>query len=137
MVIALRRLCFRFGGPLVGKLPLTGNGTAFSFPKPECVDDVWHSRLEANRELLEKLKEDKRSWFPMKQCTTDAKLHRMASPVPLCQQSDCNSRLAPGFCVEQGVKNDGSVKLRAIYDFFPGVRSMPAPSPPSVCITTT
>ena len=72
--------------------------------------------LEKNAELRNKLKEDKHSKFLMDQCKADAVLCRMSEPHLLEPDDVSGTRLSPGFCVEQGLKEDGSLKLRAIYD---------------------
>ena len=107
---------FRYGGPLIGKLPCTGNGKEHIFPAPTDVSDMWNSRATDNAALHNKLREDKHSKFLMDQCKADAMLCRMSEPHLLEPEDVSGTRISPGFCVEQGLKEDGSLKLRAIYD---------------------
>ncbi len=107
----------RYGGPLLGQLPATGNGSKYAYPAPESVDEVWQTCAKANAELLQGLREDKHSAYLLEQCLNDVAVHRMSAPCEASQADLSASRLSPRFCVEQGYNYDGiNLKLRAIDD---------------------
>ena len=69
-----------------------------------------------NLELLVSLKEDARSKDLVDMCKSDCRLGRMGRPVKPSELNLSAVTLSPRFCIEQGTKADGSVKLRAIDD---------------------
>ena len=105
---------------------MTGESSAVEFvaDRSKC----WHSNVE----LLESLREDGNSHALHKLAKQDHELGRMSLPVPVEQVDLCNARLllfafvycglrlllfcrlVPRFGVEQGLKPDGSVKIRAV-----------------------
>ena len=105
------------GAPLFGKLPggESRSGGQFSFgvdvvefsaDRSQC----WHSNVE----LLASLREDSNSHALHELTMADHTLGRMSAPV-LADSLDLGSvRLVPRFGVEQGLKPDGSTKLRAV-----------------------
>ena len=48
---------FRYGAPLMGKLPLSCNGRAEKYPEPASVDELRQSTHTANKKLVSSLKE--------------------------------------------------------------------------------
>lgn len=72
--------------------------------------------LANNKEVLDRLSEDKYADELHKMCLADAACGRMRGPWLLDNQALNNSHLSPRFCVEQGVKDSGEPKLRAIDD---------------------
>ena len=81
---------------------------------------LWHRRQRSNNELLASLKQDDFSAELLALTVKDAKLGRMSMPMPVEEfhEKDLHSLLlAPRFGVEQGLKDDGSVKVRAVDNF--------------------
>jgi hypothetical protein len=78
--------------------------------------ELMQSRVKNNEALLDSLKEDKHSAFLLEEMRSDAKLGRMTQPM-LAHKADLSKiLLARRFSREQGVKDDGSIKLRAVDD---------------------
>ena len=107
---------FRFGAPVVGKLPLSGSGPPCAVTEPVPVEDLREKCGERNRALLSTLREDPHADFLMSQIKKDAALGRMTEPVSITQVDLDKVVLARRFSVEQGTKADGSPKLRAVDD---------------------
>ena len=108
--------CFRKGADLFGKLQVSGNGTPHVFKEHASVDELRTSAFERNTSLLKTAREDKHSEALMAQTLADAALHRMGQPIPVAQVDLSAVNLAPRFGVEQGLKPDGSMKIRAVDD---------------------
>ena len=81
----------------------------FTANKSQCWD--------SNVELLESLREDSNSHALHELAKQDHALGRMSMPVPVESIDLCSARLVPRFGVEQGLKPDGSVKIRAVDHF--------------------
>ena len=101
-------------------LERSGVGAAVEGVSPPDVAMLWHRRQRSNNELLASLKQDDFSAELMALTVKDAKLGRMSMPVPVEEfhEGDLHTLLlAPRFGVEQGLKDDGSVKVRAVDNF--------------------
>ena len=127
---------FRKGAPIVGKLHRTGNGTPQAQPARKSVNELRQERSKTNAAVIQGLKEDpKWSRHLLKSCLDDHKKGRMAMPrlshevileqvsttfshfSRICKMCVCiQVTLSPRFAVEQGVKPDGSTKIRPIDD---------------------
>ena len=108
------------GAPLFGLLERSGVGAAVEGAPPPDVALLWQRRQRSNGELLASLKQDEFSAELMALTAKDARLGRMSWPVPVEEfsEQDLNALLlAPRFGVEQGLKDDGSVKVRAVDNF--------------------
>ena len=108
---------FRSGSPLYGLLAQSGIGEEKECSAPPDMEERWLNRARSNALLLESLREDEFSAELMELTEQDARLGRMTQPsiAESCYRSD--KLLAPRFAVEQGVKSDGSVKIRAVDNF--------------------
>lgn len=112
----------RRGGPLVDKVKTSGQGV----PKVKApsqamtVEEIVSNREQKNRALLESVREDKHAAKLTSLCRDDARMGRMRGPFephdPSAPKLD-EVTITPRFCVEQGIKDDGSMKLRPIDDF--------------------
>ena len=107
---------FRTGAPLVGALaPIDGCPT-HEYPEPASHEDLAVSAKQDNRALLETMREDKHGDFLDKQTTEDAENKRMSYPQEMETVDFAAVRMARRFSREQGLKPDGSLKLRAVDD---------------------
>ena len=108
---------FRFGAPLYGDLPLSGNGVPCSHPTPASPEVLQSKALSRNTKLFKRLNNDKFAKQLFDLTVHDAHLGRMTLPTLLRVVSDtCPLNLR--FGVEQGInKLDGSVKIRPVDDF--------------------
>ena len=92
-----------------------GSGaTGFLLQVVPDADALRRDCLRSNMQLLPSLKEDAHAAELYKMTCEDAALGRMTAPAPA---ADCDLeavRLHPRFSVEQGVKDDGAVKIRAV-----------------------
>ena len=107
---------FRHGANSIGLLNFSGNGAPKNFPEHESIDSLRASALARNTALLKTLREDINSDALMELTTADAKLHRMGHPVPVECVDLSSIILAPRFAVVQGLKPDGTPKIRAVDD---------------------
>ena len=107
---------FRKGAPMYGVLPVSGNGVPQKFAAASSVEELLSSALANNCKLVKSLKEDKHSQALFETTCNDAALGRMTFPVPVSDLDLSKVLLAQRFGVEQGVKDDGSVKIRCIDD---------------------
>ena len=107
---------FRKGAPMYGVLPVSGNGVPQKFAAASSVEELLSSALANNRKLVKSLKEDKHSQALFETTCNDAALGRMTFPVAVSDLDLSKVLLAQRFGVEQGVKDDGSVKIRCIDD---------------------
>lgn len=109
---------FRVGAPLYGLLDRSGIGVPIDCAAvPEAEATMREHCLASNAKLLAKLREDPFAKDLMELTRKDAALGRMSEPVPaeLSQLGDV--LLVPRFGIEQGLKEDGSVKVRAVDNF--------------------
>ena len=105
---------FRQGAPAYGALPVCGIGLAKEVVPVKSIVHLWENCAESNWRLLKTLRESEHSAAVFKQTMDEADLGRMTKPR-LAKECDLNSfRLNPRFPVEQGVKADGSIKLRMV-----------------------
>lgn len=68
-------------------------------------------------QLAERCKADELSEELLKLTLADVKLGRMAQPVGASTAERKGKSVSPRFAVEQGVKPDGSRKIRPVHDF--------------------
>ena len=109
---------FREGGPLLGTLQCTGNGTPIPPGEHASFSDLLKNCESSNRQLLNGIKEDgSHSEDLVRMCVDDAKLGRMSFPTIANDLELREKVFSPRFCVEQGTRADGTVKLRAVDDF--------------------
>ena len=104
----------RFGAPLMGKLPMSGNGEPVSKPTHKSTEEMRSNAGRENVSLLGRLKEDKFSEEILKQTRADEVLGRMTA---ICRPHDVDLNsicISPRFGVDQGQKADGSRKIRCV-----------------------
>lgn len=108
----------RVGGPLIGKLPCSGNGVPILGQTSGLseLEALLNEREARNRSLVSSLREDPHATDLLKMAASDAALGRMSRPRHLRESDLREYTLSPRFCLEQGLKADGSPKLRAIDD---------------------
>ena len=105
------------GAPLFGLLERSGIGEAVKCDSKVEVESSREHLARSNGQLLASLREDAYAAELMSLTENDSALGRMSPPVPV-EQCDLGSMLlAPRFAVEQGLKKDGSVKIRAVDNF--------------------
>ena len=104
----------RSGAKLLEKLDSSGNGIAMDFEEHMDLCELRADRLEKNKNLLSTLREDEHSSELMALTLKDAQLNRMTMPVPIEDIDLSDIVLAPRFAVVQGVRDDGSIKVRAV-----------------------
>jgi hypothetical protein len=112
--------CISAGAPLFGLLDRSGIGEVVEGADPPDITALWHRRQRSNRELLASLKQDEFSTELMALTVKDARLGRMSWLLPVedfCPGDLSDVLLAPRFGVEQGLKEDGSIKVRAVDNF--------------------
>ena len=107
---------FRVGAPLYGVLAQTGNGVAFDASTCETEDQLKGSCSKRNRKLLRKMRVDPNAAELVAQTKVDASVGRMTEPLPLSSINIDEVAIASRFSVEQGVRSDGSRKIRAVDD---------------------
>ena len=99
---------------MYGELEFAGVGPPKACTSIGCAESLKEDCLRSNRKLIASLKEDKLSAELLELTRADAELGRMTKPIPVM---DCDLevvRAHPRFAVDQGVKPDGSRKIRAI-----------------------
>jgi hypothetical protein len=106
----------KFGGPLAGELLRTGNGTACDPIQEMSLEHLKENRRRNNMCIVSRLREDDHSQALFDKCQEDAALGRMTPPRELKDEDLDALHLAPRFGVEQGLKDDGSLKVRPIDD---------------------
>ena len=105
----------RYGAPLLGKLPATGNTKSVQNKSHADVHDLWKSAEKGNAAVLKRLRVDPFSSELMQQALVDVGLHRLTSPVPIDEVDLSKIRVSQRFAVEQGrKKEDGSLKVRCV-----------------------
>ena len=109
---------FRDGAQLMGQLPHSGIGSLLAKSTPIDLGSFAQENLIENRKLISTLAEDEHSDKLFKQAIDDASCGRMEYPVQLHDDDTflASVRIARRFSVEQGVKPDGSLKVRAVDD---------------------
>ena len=108
----------RAGAPIIGELPRFNGGGERLLVKEEVDLNSFAGRAaEINEKVLTRLREDPHAEALHSACEEDASKGRMSKPR-VATPADCLSGiLAPRFGIEQGVKEDGSLKIRPIDDF--------------------
>ena len=110
-------LLFKLGAKLFGSLPLSGVGEELAQELPVEPDTLLGQCGEHNAKLLKSIRSDALE-KQILQCTLeDASKGRMSDPVPFGSIDTESVRVHPRFGVEQGVKPDGSVKVRPVDHF--------------------
>ena len=79
--------------------------------------ELWHSCWESNQQLLTSLRADANEDSLHELALDDWKKSRLSEPLPAPARDLGQVRCVPRFGVEQGVKADGSMKLRAVDHF--------------------
>ena len=106
---------FREGAPLVGELPSQG-GEKNKLHASRTVEKLKANCKKANMETLKCLREDKHSHRLLEEIQIESDEGRMTSPRDVQVEDFENLLFAKRFSIEQGVKSDGSIKIRAIDD---------------------
>ena len=107
---------FRAGAPLLGKLAMSGNGRPEVFPKFEDLGVLKDSSVARNARIVRGLREDEFSQELYDLTVADSDLNRMSKPVPFDQAELGQASVAPRFAVQQGLRSDGSAKIRPVDD---------------------
>ena len=107
---------FRCGVDFLGALICTGLGVARSFAPHTSIQHLKDTCKERSSKLVANLTEDKFSTELMATTVADSLLGRMTDPVELDALDPDSLGLAVRFGVEQGLREDGSVKIRAVDD---------------------
>lgn len=108
---------FRKGGPLYGDMTECGIGTAVDEDSSardveDLRKDVWGSNKLLAKELRKDAFEEEFHQLVLK----DAAQGWMSEPAK-ASEAFLQARAVPGVGVQQGLKKDGSVKVRAVYNF--------------------
>ena len=102
---------------------LLGNGTKCATSGKGInaeLEELRTNRADKNRKILEALKPDDNAEELLKQCKTEYDLGQLG-PVTKIEDLDLNNvTISPRFGVEQGLKPDGSLKLRPCDDLTRG-----------------
>ena len=105
---------FKHGAPAYGTLPCCGVGVPKDVPDAKSMEELRENCAESNWKLLNMLRESEHSAEIYEQTLAEAALGRMTVPR-LASECDLDSfRLCPRFAVDQGVKADGTIKLRMV-----------------------
>ena len=104
----------RFGGTVVGDFPATGLLEQSEWPEPMRIQELWSDAASANGKLLSDLREDKHASWLSAQAEKDASLGRMSPTLDARALDLGDVVISERFSREQGAKEDGSPKLRAI-----------------------
>ena len=106
---------FKHGAQLLGKLPVTGNGRQENKKQHESISALHETCGASNRDILARLKEDlEHSDEVFRLTCVDSELQRM-TPLQPCSDIDMDTvRISQRFAVAQGVKEDGSPKVRCV-----------------------
>ena len=105
---------FRQGAPLLGQLPLSGVGRPEQSKPHESIQELRASAEVGNLKIAAKLKPDLHSGELLSQTLKSAALGRMTFPCPLEQVDLRSIRVSQRFSVEQGLRKDGSIKVRCV-----------------------
>ena len=109
---------FQQGAPLFGELPLSGIGAACEVSS--AIGDVGLLRSQcrsSNQHLIDRIRDDPHEEAIHEMACADATRGWMSHPMPASQCDLECTRAVPRFGVVQGVKKDGSVKVRAVDNF--------------------
>ena len=106
---------FRHGAQLLGKMVVTGNGRQETKKRHESLSELYETCGTNNRDILARLKEDVEHSDELYRLTClDSDLRRM-TPLQCCDDIDMDAVLiSQRFGVAQGVKDDGSPKVRCV-----------------------
>ena len=108
---------FRKGGPLYGDMPLCGIGPEVEeVSVAKDIDDLRNDAGRSNALLADELRSDAFEHEFHALVSKDAAEGWMSKPVPFSGAS-FQARAVPGLGVQQGLKKDGSIKVRAVYNF--------------------
>ena len=107
---------FRHGADFLGKLPSTGLGVACEFDAHLSIDQLRSTCGERNSRLLAALAEDKHSKELLSATIEDCQFGRMTEPVGTETLDLEQLNLAVRFGVEQGYRDDGTLKVRPVDD---------------------
>ncbi len=107
----------RYGAPLLANLPLSGNGNPLADIEQCSAEPLRMDRLSNNSRIVTKLWEDPRAADLLKMTEDDASKGRMSQPRLLTMDDIPKCNLTPRFCIEQGRRPNGELKLRAVDDF--------------------
>ena len=105
---------FRKGGPLYGDMPFCGIGPEVA--EVSVANDIEDLRNDAGRSnalLADELRSDAFEQEFHALVSKDAAEGWMSKPVPFSEAS-FQARAVPGLGVQQGLKKDGSIKVRAV-----------------------
>ena len=105
---------FRDGAPLVGKLPVSGNGVRENKRPHESIEHLKNTAAVGNSKVVKRLRQDPFASEILKQTMQDAALGRMTWPADLSQVQLEDVRISHRFGVDQGLKSDGSRKIRCV-----------------------
>ena len=109
---------FRHGAPLFGELPLSGIGAACE--ASSAIGDVGLLKSQcrsSNQHLIDTIRDDPHEEAIHELACADAARGWMSHPTPALQCDLECTRAVPRFGVVQGMKKDGSVKVRAVDNF--------------------
>ena len=106
---------FRFGAQIAGDLPRTTQESCKAKASLS-VEQLKVERRKRNQQTMQTLKEDKHSKALLEEIRKDVDEGRMTNPRSASPEDLESVLLAKRFSVEQGVKDDGSTKIRAIDD---------------------
>ena len=104
----------RNGAPLYGILAACGIGPAKECDEIGVIDELRVHCRESNEQLVKKLRRDPWEQELHKLALEDARIGRMTVPEPLNEQHLGSFMLNQRFGVEQGLKPNGDVKIRAV-----------------------
>ena len=106
----------RRGAPLLGKIPASPDCKPGEYSEARDPELLRRECQARNKELLGSLKRDKHADYLEAQAKEDATKGRMSDLVPVSSLDREQVLLGRRFAREQGVKTDGSPKIRAIDD---------------------
>jgi hypothetical protein len=107
---------FRRGGVVPGKLPQPAGTEAKDFPTPTSPETLAVGCKQRNRELLESLRDDPHGDYLLQQTLDDAAAGRMTAPTTDTGTGLNALVVGRRFSREQGLRSDGTPKLRAVDD---------------------
>ena len=105
---------FRKGGPLLEKMPVTGNGVPKKAKQHHSISELRSTAPAGNEAVLGRLRVDAHSAELSKQTQLDATLGRMTELREAEDVDLTTIRVSQRFAVEQGVRPDGSQKIRCV-----------------------
>jgi hypothetical protein len=107
---------FRDGCDLLGLLPCSGVGDQHDFPAHDSITELLGNRKQKNVELISDLTNDSRGDESLAVTLADYKAGRMTKPIEISKLDLENISIARRFGVEQGLRPDGTVKVRPVDD---------------------